>query len=64
MSKEIRPYNDITPYDDKSQRHGFWEVYRRTGLSFKCYFVNDRVVGYYEWYGLNGNLDNKTFWIR
>lgn len=39
----------IKPVNDKAQRHGFWHNTNSTGeFYYKCYYINDVQVGYYE----------------
>jgi len=57
MSKDIRPRNN------KEQRHGYWERYNSFGfLCYKCFFHNDKEVGYEEYY-FNGKLTEKKYYI-
>jgi len=43
---------DITPRNDKGQRHGYWEVYYcPSDIWFKCICHNGKVIGYEEQYG-------------
>jgi len=43
---------DITPYNDKWERHGYWEFYRQGGgLIYKCIYNNGKRIGYEEYYG-------------
>lgn len=44
MSKDIKSYND------KKQPHGYWEVYLEGMLFYKCFYVNDKEVGYEEYH--------------
>ena len=45
---------DITPENDKGQRHGYWERYYANGnLWYKCFYHNGKEVGYEEWYHWN-----------
>ena len=42
---------NITPRNDKNQRHGYWEWYQYDyTLWYKCYYVNGKLVGYNEYY--------------
>jgi antitoxin component YwqK of YwqJK toxin-antitoxin module len=48
---------DITPTNDKVEKHGYWERYYLNGqLFFKGNFVNGKAHGYFEWYHSNGQL--------
>ena len=39
----------IYPYNDKGQRHGYWEVYWSDGdIAFKRYYLNGKLSGYEE----------------
>jgi antitoxin component YwqK of YwqJK toxin-antitoxin module len=45
---------EIISFNDKGQRHGYWEVYWSNGkLWYKCFYQNDKQVGYEEWYHWN-----------
>jgi len=39
-----------TPLNDKGERHGYWERYTHSKLWYKCFFHNDKEVGYEETY--------------
>jgi len=42
---------DITPLNNKNQKHGYWERYYLNGdLQYKGYFINDNCNGYWEHY--------------
>jgi hypothetical protein len=41
---------DIEPTNDKGQRHGYWEIYHDDDLMYKCFYQNDKLVGYDETY--------------
>lgn len=42
---------NLTPYNNKGQQHGYWDVYWGGGiLSYKCYYKNGRLIGYAEEY--------------
>lgn len=65
MDKSIRPRND------KGQKHGFWEVNWsnfvgnfNTNLFYKGNFVNDKAYGYFEDYNYDGEISQKTFYIK
>jgi len=60
MSKD----KDIMPINDKGQRHGVWVTYWTNGkLMYKCFFHNDKRVGYEEFYWHNGKLEEKIYHI-
>jgi antitoxin component YwqK of YwqJK toxin-antitoxin module len=51
---------DLRPYNEWGQRHGYWEEYHSNGkLWIKGNFVNGKAHGYFEWYYSNGQLDFK-----
>ncbi len=55
---------DIRPYNDKGERHGYWESYYSNGqLGYKGNYVNGIKHGYWESYHYNGKLINKTYYI-
>ena len=41
---------NITPRNEKYQRHGYWERYWGYSLWFKRYYINDKENGYEEYY--------------
>jgi antitoxin component YwqK of YwqJK toxin-antitoxin module len=52
---------DITPLNDKNQRHGLWEKYYSDGtLGFKCLYHNDKEVGCEQWY-YDNKLQERTY---
>ena len=55
MNKSIKPRNN------KGQHHGLWEHYYKGKLWYKCFFQNDKLVGYDESYYSNGKLSKKTY---
>ena len=43
--------NNIESYNDKGQRHGYWEVYwSDDDLAFKCLYINGNESGYEEYH--------------
>ncbi len=55
---------DITPYNEKGERHGYWEKYYLNGnLWYKGNYVNGNRHGYWEWYHDNGKLKDKIYYI-
>ena len=57
---------DITPFNDKEQAHGLWEVYYPNGnLWYKRFYHSDKLVGYEEYYTYLGNrgLTEKKYYI-
>lgn len=55
----------ITPRNDKSQPHGYWDVYWTGTPWHKHYYINGRRLGYAEWYSPNsGNIKKKEFNIK
>ena len=41
---------DITPFNDKGEAHGYWEQYWRNELGYKRFYINGKVNGYEEYY--------------
>jgi len=42
---------DITPFNDKGQRHGLWKDYWFNGdLLWRCFYHNGKEIGYEECY--------------
>ena len=57
---------DITPLNNKHQRHGLWKTYDYDGqLLYKCFYHNDKLVGYEEcfYYNGDGKLREKTYFL-
>ena len=62
-NKEIRKENLINLYDEKGNRHGYWESYHDNGqLYYKGNYVNGNRHGYWERYWSNGDLIYKGFY--
>ena len=59
----MKSEKDISQYNDKDQRHGYWEAYWGGGvLSYKCYYHNGKFIGYCEEYlSLTTQLKYKEF---
>jgi len=53
----------IIPYNEKNQRHGYWEVYFDDDLWYKCLYHNDKEIGYEEFYWSNGKLKRKKYYL-
>ena len=54
---------NITPKNDKNQRHGLWIAYTSNNIWSKGYFINDIRYGY--WYRSRFNPNDKiTFYLR
>jgi hypothetical protein len=45
----------IEPTNNKGQRHGLWELYFKGNLIYKCFYHNDKLVGY------NGKISKKKY---
>jgi len=63
MNKSIKENRDIVNYNNKDQRHGYFERYyyyvgfdgvETKQLRYKGFYINGRRNGYREEYGLNG----------
>ena len=56
---------DITPLNNKGEPHGYWEWYWYNGkLMYKCFYHNDKEVGYeefYDWNNNDGRLTEKNY---
>lgn len=53
------------PYNNKGQRHGYWEVYwHNNNLWYKCFYVNWEKYGYFESYLNTGELKRKIYYAR
>lgn len=52
--------NKNNQYNEKGQKHGYWEVYHENGnLLSKGNYINGEKHGYWEVYWFNGNLWHK-----
>ena len=55
---------NITPKNEKGQRHGYWEWYYDNGqLECKGSYINGQAHGYWEIYDCNGKLESKQYYI-
>ena len=51
----------ITPYNNKGERHGYWERYCDDILWYKCLYQNGKEVGYSEWYSYTDKIIRKRY---
>jgi antitoxin component YwqK of YwqJK toxin-antitoxin module len=52
----------MNKYNDKGQRHGYWEYYYDNGsLAYQVKFLNGQLSGYLEWLYPDGSLRAKVF---
>ena len=64
-TSEIRKENLINLYNEKGERHGYWEDYYTDGqLSSKGNYVNGKEHGYWEYYWNNGQLMFKVNYVN
>jgi len=64
-TSEIRKENLINLYNEKGERHGYWEDYWSNGqLCYKGNFVNGQRHGYWERYYSNGKLWYKVNYVN
>jgi|AntAceMinimDraft_10_1070366.scaffolds.fasta_scaffold97326_2 hypothetical protein len=54
---------DITPLNDKSQRHGLWDLYSGDKSYFKRFYHNNKAVGYGEGYYYRCKLKDKIYFL-
>jgi len=55
---------DITPYNNKGQRHGYWEWYFFNNLlTFKGNYFNGNKIGYWENNWSNGKIYRKIYYL-
>jgi hypothetical protein len=50
-------YNEFNqkPFNENSERHGYWEVYWQNGRVHFCgYFINDEPLGFIKWQHVSG----------
>jgi len=63
-TSEIRKENLINLYNEKGERHGYWEDYHSNGqLSYKGNYVDGKLHGYWEFYYSNGQLSSKKNYV-
>lgn len=56
---------EITPINNKGEKHGYWERYRENGnLWYKGCYVHGKAYGYWEWYYANGKLFYKGYYVH
>jgi len=54
----------IMTFNNKYQKHGYWEVYWFNGnLNFKGFYHNGKLVGYGEFNWYTGKLKEKKYYI-
>jgi antitoxin component YwqK of YwqJK toxin-antitoxin module len=64
-TSETRKENLINLYNDKGEKHGYWESYYNNGqLWYKGNYVNGQQHGYWESYFDNGQLWYKGNYIN
>ena len=62
-TSEIRKENLINLYNEKGEKHGYWEIYYDNGkLYSKGNYVNGKEHGYWEVYWYNGELYYKGYY--
>ena len=62
-TSEIRKENLINLYNEKGEKHGYWEDYYDNGqLAYKGNYVNGEPHGYWEVYYENGKLHYKGYY--
>ena len=56
---------NLTPYNNKGQRHGYWEIYHNNVIIFsKGNYINGRRNGLWEFYYDNGYIWYKCDYIN
>ncbi len=51
-------------YNDKGQRHGYWELYWLNGNPWcRGSYINNAATGYWEWYDDKGEFFEKQFYL-
>ena len=54
---------DKTPYNEKGEPHGYWEVYWGDGnIAFKGNYINGEKNGLWEHYNGDGTLFEEIFY--
>jgi antitoxin component YwqK of YwqJK toxin-antitoxin module len=62
---EKQAQNLINLYNERGEKHGYWEFYYSDGkLMRKGNLVNGKVDGYWEEYYDNGQLEMKGNWVN
>jgi len=55
---------DITPFNDKGQRHGLWKYhFTDDTLMYKCFYHNGKEIGYEEYSWYSGKLTEKKYYL-
>ena len=56
---------DLIPYNDKWQKHGYWEKYWLNGFpQYKGNYIKDKQSGYWEWYSIStSKITHKRYYI-
>ena len=63
-TSEIRKENLINLYNEKGEKHGYWEYYYSNGqLYYKGNYLNDKRHGYWEYYWSDGQLSRKGDYV-
>lgn len=56
---------NLTPFNNKVQYHGFWITYKFNGdLSYKGQYVNGKEYGYWIDYDSGFNIPRINFYLR
>ena len=54
---------DISSYNSKGQRHGYWEIYYMGDtLEYNGHYKNDKCVGLWKGYNRDGTLWYKEYY--
>jgi antitoxin component YwqK of YwqJK toxin-antitoxin module len=62
---EKQAQNLINLYNERGEKHGYWEEYWSNGqLLWKGNFVNGNRDGYWEWYYTHGQLISKGRYVN
>jgi antitoxin component YwqK of YwqJK toxin-antitoxin module len=62
---EKHALNLINLYNEKGEKHGYWEKYCNNGqLWYKSNWVNGKLDGYWEEYYRSGQLFSKGNWVN
>ena len=55
---------DITPFNNKGQRHGYWKVYWQSGILWhEGLYINDKHIGIWIFCDYYGNIEHKEYYI-
>jgi len=55
---------DLRPYNENNERHGYWEGYYDKQLQFKGHFYNGKQIGFWEYYTIRvGGIRLRQYFV-